>query len=76
MHNQLLHMGSSRDQHPSDCTKPGFPKPGAPYAFANGGFDGEETEPYMDEDAPNPISANGRSKLQGERYVQEIFDHY
>lgn len=39
-------------------------------------FDGEKPEPYVEEDTPNPISVYGRSKLQGERYVQETLDHY
>ena len=30
-------------------------------------FDGESAEPYTEEDAPNPRSAYGRSKLYGER---------
>ncbi len=39
-------------------------------------FDGEKPEPYLEEDAPNPISVYGRSKLQGERNVQETLAHY
>jgi dTDP-4-dehydrorhamnose reductase len=32
-------------------------------------FDGEKGSPYAEEDAPNPLSAYGRSKLEGERRV-------
>jgi dTDP-4-dehydrorhamnose reductase len=32
-------------------------------------FDGEKPEGYAEDDAPNPISAYGRSKLDGERAV-------
>ena len=39
-------------------------------------FDGSKTTPYTEEDVPNPINVYGASKLKGERYVQEILDHY
>jgi dTDP-4-dehydrorhamnose reductase len=39
-------------------------------------FDGEKSTPYVEEDVPNPMSVYGRSKLQGERYVQEILERY
>lgn len=32
-------------------------------------FDGEKGSPYRESDAPNPLSAYGRSKLEGERRV-------
>lgn len=34
-------------------------------------FDGEKPSPYVETDAPNPMSVYGRSKLAGERAVQE-----
>lgn len=36
-------------------------------------FDGEHTIPYVEEDAPNPLSAYGRSKLEGERGVAAAY---
>ena len=39
-------------------------------------FDGEKEEGYLPSDLPNPINEYGRSKLQGEKYVQEILEHY
>lgn len=37
-------------------------------------FDGEKSEPYNEEDEPHPLSVYGRSKLQGEREVQDNLD--
>ena len=34
-------------------------------------FDGEKTEPYVEEDEPRPLSVYGRSKLRGEQEVQK-----
>lgn len=34
-------------------------------------FDGEKAEPYVEEDEPRPLSAYGRSKLEGEQQVQK-----
>jgi dTDP-4-dehydrorhamnose reductase len=35
-------------------------------------FDGKKTEPYTEEDIPNPINAYGRSKLAGEEAVRKV----
>jgi dTDP-4-dehydrorhamnose reductase len=35
-------------------------------------FDGNKKEPYLESDFPHPLNVYGRSKLQGERYVQEM----
>lgn len=35
-------------------------------------FDGEATEPYIEEDEPNPISVYGKSKQAGDEFVQKI----
>jgi dTDP-4-dehydrorhamnose reductase len=35
-------------------------------------FDGEKREPYTENDAPNPISVYGASKLEGERRVLAV----
>lgn len=39
-------------------------------------FEGNGTRPYMEFDAPNPISAYGKTKLEGERFVQAFADRY
>lgn len=39
-------------------------------------FDGEKKEPYTEKDIPNPINVYGKSKLQGELYVQELLKDY
>lgn len=35
-------------------------------------FDGRKAEPYVENDAPNPINAYGRSKLAGEAAIQAV----
>lgn len=35
-------------------------------------FDGTKGEPYVESDEPRPLNVYGRTKLEGERFVQEI----
>tara|TARA_R110000796_G_scaffold77799_6_gene173845 strand:- start:22141 stop:22962 length:822 start_codon:yes stop_codon:yes gene_type:complete len=39
-------------------------------------FDGEKGLPYTVDDQPNPINVYGKSKWEGEKYIQEILDKY
>lgn len=39
-------------------------------------FDGRQNRPYRENDPPNPISVYGRTKLMGERHVQDTLDRY
>ena len=39
-------------------------------------FDGSKSEPYGEEDIPNPLSAYGRSKLAGDRAIQQVDGNY
>lgn len=39
-------------------------------------FDGEKKEPYLENDEPKPLSAYGKSKLEGEKFVQSILKRY
>ncbi|WP_225035922.1 dTDP-4-dehydrorhamnose reductase [Winogradskyella sp. SM1960] len=39
-------------------------------------FDGESIEPYTTTDQTNPINQYGKSKLQGELYIQEQLNEY
>jgi dTDP-4-dehydrorhamnose reductase len=41
------------------------------YISTNEVFDGSKTEPYLEDDATNPINPYGRSKLMGERSAAE-----
>jgi dTDP-4-dehydrorhamnose reductase len=45
--------------------------PGAPVVYYSSDyvFDGHKTEPYLESDEPNPVSAYGRSKLAGEEEI-------
>lgn len=35
-------------------------------------FDGEKTEPYKETDLPNPLSVYGKTKLEGEIFIQQL----
>lgn len=39
-------------------------------------FDGTKTTPYTEDDAPNPVNAYGRSKLEGETAIREAHCDY
>ena len=39
-------------------------------------FDGSKSTPYTEEDIPNPINEYGKSKLAGEKYIQQILNQY
>jgi dTDP-4-dehydrorhamnose reductase len=39
-------------------------------------FDGAKNEPYVEDDAPNPINTYGISKLAGELYTKQSPKHY
>ncbi len=39
-------------------------------------FEGNGTRPYTEFDAPNPVSAYGKTKLEGERFVREFAGKY
>lgn len=39
-------------------------------------FDGLKNEPYIETDLTNPINVYGASKLQGEKFIQDILDAY
>jgi len=39
-------------------------------------FDGRSDRPYSEDDLPNPLSVYGRTKLMGEKHVQETLDRY
>jgi len=46
------------------------------YISTIGVFDGEKPEPYTEFDEPNPINVYGRSKLEGEKIVQNLLKKY
>lgn len=39
-------------------------------------FDGEKGKPYLPTDSPNPINEYGKSKLLGEKYIQDTLKNY
>jgi dTDP-4-dehydrorhamnose reductase len=39
-------------------------------------FDGQKNTPYLEDDAPNPIGAYGKSKLLGEKGVRQTCDRH
>jgi len=39
-------------------------------------FDGRKSEPYVEDDTPNPLSVYGRSKWEGEEAVREVLDKH
>jgi dTDP-4-dehydrorhamnose reductase len=39
-------------------------------------FDGKKKEPYVETDATHPINVYGESKLEGERQVSRLLEHY
>ena len=39
-------------------------------------FDGASPGPYTEDDAPNPLSVYGQSKLAGEQYIRDILSSY
>ncbi len=39
-------------------------------------FDGTKTTPYTEEDIPNPTGIYGQTKLEGEKAIQAILEHY
>lgn len=46
------------------------------YISTIGVFDGNRLEPYTEFDEPNPINVYGRSKLEGEKIVQNLLRKY
>lgn len=46
------------------------------YISTAGVFDGTKEAPYTEFDDPNPINVYGRSKFEGERYVQWLLDRF
>lgn len=46
------------------------------YISTNEVFDGAQSSPYLESDAPNPLNVYGKSKLAGEQYVQTLSDRY
>lgn len=39
-------------------------------------FDGKKRSPYLEDDIPNPTGVYGQTKLDGEKAIRAVFDHY
>lgn len=39
-------------------------------------FDGQKSTPYTEEDVVNPLGSYGKTKLQGEQYIQQLLEEY
>ena len=39
-------------------------------------FDGKKAEPYVEEEAPHPLGIYGKSKLEGEKAVRDLVQHF
>lgn len=46
------------------------------YISTAGVFDGTKKEPYTEFDEPNPINVYGKTKLEGEKFVEKLLDKY
>ncbi len=46
------------------------------YISSIGVFDGKKKGTYTEEDHPNPINIYGKSKLEGEKYVEKVLQKY
>jgi len=46
------------------------------YISTIGVFYGDKIEPYTEFDEPNPINIYGKSKLEGEKIVQNLLHRY
>jgi len=55
------------------CRRLGLP---LVYISTNEVFSGQKGEPYLEGDEPAPINVYGRSKLLGERHVQELVEEF
>jgi dTDP-4-dehydrorhamnose reductase len=68
------HVNGEGTRHVAQaCRKAGLP---LLYVSTDYVFDGEKPAPYVEGDAPNPLGVYGRSKLEGERRVVELLEHY
>jgi dTDP-4-dehydrorhamnose reductase len=46
------------------------------YISTSGVFDGTKSDPYTEDDTPNPINIYGQTKLEGEKIVQSSVEKY